>query len=155
MSKEQFKKKWIGTHTELAITDTLEKGRHSGLKFPSDKNITTGGKIPGKNVIEAKCKEKRNEQIQDYMMDAVKVRSKEILDKKDMPFKELMRLLVNSRKDKPVKYCAPSIDVMLRDVALSVPSNPFISAIDISSVILYPILKYPKNSGEYATSIFL
>jgi len=97
MSKEQFHRKWADTHTELSALDRLEGGRQSLIKdSPGDKNIYTKGKIPGKNVIEKKAFEERAENFKHYVMDAVCVRSKDILDKEQMPIDKLLNTVVKT-----------------------------------------------------------
>lgn len=84
MSKEQFKKKWLDTHTELTMLDKLEASRQSLVKnSPGDKNIKTRGKIAGKNLIEKKCKEDRDNQLKEMLLDAVSVNAEKLVEAKN------------------------------------------------------------------------
>lgn len=96
MTKEQFKRKYEDTHTEIKCMSDLEAGRaNSSLikKSPGDKNIKTRGKIPGKKLIERRAIEQRSDDFKHYILDAVSVRKQEILDKKDVPMVQLLQIV--------------------------------------------------------------
>jgi hypothetical protein len=83
MTPEEFKKTYLDTHMELAVTDVLNKGAFNNgslMKMePGDKNITKRGKIPGKKMIEAKAMEDRAEGLSHCLMDAIGARVDELL----------------------------------------------------------------------------
>jgi len=93
LSKEQFKRKWVDTHTELSALDLLEQGRKGSLlvKHNEDKSIKMRGKIPGKNIIEKKSIENQEKNLKEFILDASMVRSSEILD---MDYAKLLSIAV-------------------------------------------------------------
>ena len=94
MSKEEFLNKWMDTHTEFTLQDKLGSSNGSLIKkSDGDKNIDYRKKIPGKNIIEAKAIEKRDETFREYLDDAITVRNKEILD---IDFEKLLALRVKT-----------------------------------------------------------
>jgi len=102
MNKEEFNRKYMDTHTELSALDRLEQGRKGSVvkHSPGDKNIYSRGKIPGKNVIENKCFEKRAEDTKHYLLDALEVRSLDILDKEQMPIDKLVNSVIKTLPQK-------------------------------------------------------
>ena len=89
MEKEQFMRKYEDTHKGLSVSEKLSKARKTSTKFPSDlnaKNVTRA-----KRGMERQAIEKRKDDYQHYILDAVAVRAKEILNKKDMPMKDLLK----------------------------------------------------------------
>ena len=92
LSKEQFKRKYLQGHKQLAIEAQLNGGsliKHS----PGDRNISKQKKIPGKNVIEQVEYEKRADEFKHYLMDAVAVKGSDILD---MDLKDILNLVVKT-----------------------------------------------------------
>lgn len=89
MTKEQFRRKYVDTHTELHALDYLRNG--SVIKSsPGDRNISAMKPIPGKREIEKLSMEKHKENLVGFVMDANSVRAKEILDPEKLPYKDLL-----------------------------------------------------------------
>lgn len=89
---EQFKRKHFDTHHEIKAISALEKGgfKNSSLikNSPGDKNAAQVKKH--KRLLEAKGFEKQKEALVDYLVDGFTLRRKEILDKDDLPIKDLL-----------------------------------------------------------------
>lgn len=79
----------MDTHSELQV---MEQGSYAGGSLiasnPEDKNISRNYKIPGKNVIERKCLAERADNLRDFLLDVVEVRSTEVLE--DMPIDKVL-----------------------------------------------------------------
>jgi len=92
MTREQFKRKYVDTHTEIKAMSLLEKKGNNVIE-PSDKNAKRYGLL--KRPIEKKCAAIRAENLNDYIYDGVEVRSPEILDKNQLPFRDLLKIAVS------------------------------------------------------------
>ena len=120
MSREEFARKYFGTHTELSALTRLEEGqKHRSLigSHPEDKNIPYRGKIPGKNLIEKKCFKDREDNFKNYLLDAVAVRNKEILNKEEMPFKDLLNFatkVLSNKVEGEVNHNFTYADMVMR-----------------------------------------
>jgi len=95
---EEFKDKYVDTHTEIkgmSLFDSLITGRKKGSllgKQPGDKNA--GNYKLLKKPIERECIEKQEEANRGFIMDAFEIRRREILNKKDYPIKELVNAVI-------------------------------------------------------------
>jgi hypothetical protein len=98
---EEFERRYVDTHTEikgLSALNGMEKGRFNNSSLiknsPGDKNIYQRGKIPGKNLIEKDCMHERQEKVTGYLIDALDIRKREILNKEDYQIKDLINAIV-------------------------------------------------------------
>jgi len=97
-ARKEFKKKYhkdtlLGRSVASKISGKEISNNGSLIKSsPGDRNITPLW-IPGKGLIESKAKEKRDEDYQHYLHDALEVRKLEILDKKDVPMVSLLQMI--------------------------------------------------------------
>jgi len=96
ISRAEFKRKYSkDNHLGLYCKNNLaDIGQGSLIRSsPGDRNITVDKPIPGKNLIEKKAMDKRAEDFKHYLLDAVAVRKKEILDKKEVPMVQLLQIV--------------------------------------------------------------
>jgi hypothetical protein len=99
MSREQFKKKYIDTHTAIQGHSLLTGGYKNLIdKHPGDKNVKHYVKL--KKPIELKCAVKRAENLQNFLLDIIEVRAEDALDKKQLPFKDALKIAVSAMPKK-------------------------------------------------------
>ncbi|MCP3686065.1 MAG: hypothetical protein GY861_25750 [bacterium] len=108
MTKNQFKRKWTDTHTELSALDRLEGGRRSLIvDSPGDKGIYSSGKIKGKNILEKQGFKDRDDKFKEMILDAVDVNAEKLASPKN--FNETVKLarlaadLMNHKKEANVE----------------------------------------------------
>lgn len=106
MTREEFKRKWEGSLTEIKaqskIRESFSGGNASRLNHPEDKNIKSAprDKIPGKNIIESEGLKKQQERAKSYLLDAIDVRHLEVLDPNEMPITKLFDLALKTMPQK-------------------------------------------------------
>ena len=91
----EFQRKYVDTHTEIkakSAIETIHKGRNSSLKSHEDKNAKRVGHY--KKPIERYCSAENQRKVSGYLVDALDVRHKEILNKHDYPIKDLVNALI-------------------------------------------------------------
>ena len=93
MSREQFKRKYVDTHTELK-GNTAMFGGNSVKMSPGDKNASRVKQL--KKPIERSCMEKQRSDLRGYLGDALSVRQKEILNKNDYSIKDLINAIIKT-----------------------------------------------------------
>jgi hypothetical protein len=93
LDKDQFRRKYLDTHKELAIIEQLSNNGSLIKSHPEDKGITTT-KIAGKSLIEKQAKEERYGEFEEYLLDALSVRADEILQLK---FDKLLDLITRNK----------------------------------------------------------
>jgi hypothetical protein len=92
MTREQFKRKYVDTHTELTAMSSLPHKRNN-ITDPSDKNANKCNLL--KKPYEAQGFVIRANKLNDYIYDGVEVRAEDILDKKQIPMKDLLKIAVS------------------------------------------------------------
>ena len=90
MNEEMYKRKYVDTHTELEGVGLLIAGSKSHTIEPGDKNAKDVAKH--KKKYEADGFKKRAENLQHMVLDTVDVRSADMLDKKQLPMKDLLKI---------------------------------------------------------------
>ena len=90
MDLEQYDRKYTDTHTELEGVELLIAGSKGHTIEPGDKNAKDVSKH--KRQYEADGFKKRAENLQHMVLDTVEVRSKDMLDKKQLPMKDLLKI---------------------------------------------------------------
>lgn len=93
MTREQFKRKYLDTHTELSLQDRLSSTNLCPGNI-SKKQLKVFDK--SKKEIEKKCAEDRAEDVSRMLYDAVSVRNIEVLSKEDMPIDKLLALTIKA-----------------------------------------------------------
>lgn len=91
----EWKRRYTDTHTELSVMNSLTGSLIA--TSPGDRNIVANKQIPGKHIIEKKCAEKRNEDLDNFIHDTIELRSEEILE---VPYKTLLDLSIKARPRK-------------------------------------------------------
>ena len=93
MSKEEWKRRYVDTHKGLsAVGHMLEdsKKRKNNIVDPSDLNAKNVKHL--KKPIERKCFEDRAKDAQHFVMDTLAVRAEDMLDKTQLPAKDLLKI---------------------------------------------------------------
>ncbi len=91
--RKEFKKKYApDTHLGIHCMGELSNNGSLIKSSPGDRNITPL-RIPGKELIEQAAKEVRDSNYQHYLHDACEIRKLEILDKKEVPMVELLKII--------------------------------------------------------------
>lgn len=93
MDKEQFKRKWVGTHTELNVIDKLN-GTSLIDNSVSKKQLKNIEKT--KRNIEKKSIDQQLNDVSEMLYDAVGVRKNEVLDQDKLPIKDLLMLTIKA-----------------------------------------------------------
>jgi hypothetical protein len=94
MSKEQFKKKWEDSHTELTASELLQAGRQGNLARVGKKELARIDSA--KRLAEQAGIEKRAENLSNFLLDATAIRSEEILNKEELPIDKLLNLTIKT-----------------------------------------------------------
>lgn len=97
MNREEFKRIYSDTHTEMQLIEELGKSKSLIHRHPSDKNITKYGKIPGKALIEHKAMEKRAEGLSHCLLDAISARVGDLME---IPMEKLVALGIKTLPQK-------------------------------------------------------
>ena len=92
MTREQFKRKYVDTYTELTAMSSLPHKKNN-ITDPSDKNAKKYKLL--KKPYEAQGFITRANKLNEYIYDGVEVRSEDILDKKQIPMKDLLKIAVS------------------------------------------------------------
>lgn len=87
MTKEEFRRKYEDTHTELIAGSLINE-------HMSKKKLLNISKA--KREIEVSASEKRMEKLSEFLTDAVSVRKIEVLNKEDLPMKDLLAMTIKS-----------------------------------------------------------
>ena len=80
MDREQFKRKWYDTHTELKLGSAMF-GANAVKKSPGDRNAANVSKL--KKPIEKFYMDKQRENMVELLSDAFGIRAKEVLNKNE------------------------------------------------------------------------
>ena len=96
MTKEQFKARWLDTHTEVCATDVLRKGSfaNGSLARETLSRSDMAEINVAKKAIEREGVAKRAENLTNFMLDSVEVRGSEVLDPDKLPIKDLLGLTI-------------------------------------------------------------
>jgi hypothetical protein len=99
MNREQFKRKYIDSHTEIQAMSKLGKkkgwcAKNNDIIEPSDKNAANVKHL--KKPIERKCAIVRAENVTHFVYDAIEVRAEDVLDKEQVPMKDLLKIAVSA-----------------------------------------------------------
>lgn len=94
MDREQFKRKYEDTHVELAVNGPLSSNGSLIRNSPGDRNARAVKKY--KKGIELECMNKKKEALQNFMLDTVAVRAEDMLDRKQLPMKDLLKVAVSA-----------------------------------------------------------
>jgi len=92
MDREEFKRKYLDTHTEIQALSKL--GNPNNIKHPSDLNAANVKNL--KKPYEVRGFKIRAANLKHFMHDAIEVRADDILDKKQMPMKDLLKIAVST-----------------------------------------------------------
>lgn len=98
MTRAEFKRKYsIDNHLGLHCKTEFSKLGQGSLirREPGDRGVSPRESNPlnGKKEIEKAALEKRSDDFKHYLLDAVSVRKKEILDKKEVPMVQLLQIV--------------------------------------------------------------
>ena len=94
MTEEQWTRKYEDTHAGLSIAEKLGSCGSLIKSDPSDKNARHVKRY--KSGIESAEAAKRKDAFQQFMLDTVSVRADDMMDKKQLPMKDLLKVVVSS-----------------------------------------------------------
>lgn len=88
---EQYKRKYIDSHTEIKAISMLK----NNIKDPSDLNASQVKKYKKKYEVDGF--HKRAENLEGMVYDTIEVRAVDMLDRKQLPMKDLLKIGVSMK----------------------------------------------------------